>query len=328
MAKIHITGGAGFIGSNLVRVLNAHGVTPIIYDNLNEEKWKNLSGLSFVMRKWQDLYDKDCNIPTQPKEDILVHLAANVDTTEKYNDELWCNNFIWPLEIFPKFTKVIYASSGAVYGAEEKDFSERIYGLKQLNAYGFSKWALDEAIFGVSPQIKVENVYGLRFFNVYGPNETHKGKMQSVVSLALNELPPIFKGRLAIDLPWYSRPPLYNLFKSYRSGIADGEQKRDFVFVDDVANVVLFFIQNTPTNGIYNLGSGQARSFNELAKAINPKAVVDYLPMPQVLRSSYQYFTQADITKLRKAGYIKEFTSLEEGIQKTIDLTFSKGRGE
>lgn len=319
MGKVHITGGAGFIGSNLVRVLNAAGITPIVYDNLDEQKWKNLSGLSFVLRYWQDLYDKNCEIPIQPEGDVLVHLAANVDTTEKFNDKLWANNFIWPLEIFPKFTKVIYASSGSVYGAEEKDFSERIYGLKQLNAYGFSKWALDEAIFGMNPRIEVENIYALRFFNVYGPNETHKGGMQSVVSKAINRVKPMYGGTYSHTLT-----PIYNLFKSDRPEVKDGEQKRDFIFVDDVAKVILHFIVGDAASGIYNLGSGQARSFNDLIRAIDPTAIINYAFMPDVLKRSYQYFTQADLTKLRSTGYVAPMTSLEEGIRQTLALTFPK----
>lgn len=329
MPLIHITGGAGFIGSNLVRYLNTKGVCPVVYDTLTGEKWKNLSGLSFVLRS-----------PTEVRsvypDDVLVHLGANVNTKEPFNDTLWKNNFEFSLEIFKKFRKIIYASSAATYGAEEKDFTERIYGLKQLNAYGFSKWALDEAVFGMNPRVDKKQIYGLRFFNVYGPNETHKQDMQSVVSLAVNKLKPLYKREhLTIeDVRPGDRYPathsiekidVYSLFKSTRPDVKDGEQKRDFVYVEDVADVIGFFILHDVESGIYNLGSGKARTFVDLIRAVDSKASIDFVPMPDSLRSCYQYFTQADLTKLRSAGYTKPFTELEEGVKKTLALTFPKG---
>lgn len=330
MSLIHITGGAGFIGSNLVRYLNTKGVRPIVYDTLSGEKWRNLSGLSFVLRA-----------PDQVKQlyhtDVLVHLGANVNTKEPFNDGLWKNNFEYSLELFKKFSKVIYASSAATYGAEEKDFTERLYGLKQLNAYGFSKWALDETVFGNNCRVFNKQIYGLRFFNVYGPNETHKGDMQSVVSLAINKIKPLYR-REHVTLedvrPGDRFPPthsiekidVYSLFRSTRPDVKDGEQKRDFVYVEDVADVIGFFILHDDIpRGIYNLGSGKARSFVDLIRAVDSKASIDFVPMPDSLRSCYQYFTQADLTKLRAAGYTKPFTELEDGVKKTLALTFPKG---
>lgn len=339
--SIYITGGAGFIGSNVVRILNGAGISPIVIDTITEEKFRNLSGLSFTYvetekfrhdRAWKRCWSGNY------KDDTLIHLGANVDTTEPFNDKLWANNVTHSLDLFKDFGKVIYASSGSVYGAEEKDFSERIYGLKQLNAYGFSKWALDEAVFGIAPQVKHDKIYALRFFNVYGPNETHKGNMQSVVSKAIHKLKPLYVGTtptdssvLGLDLLPRARQALkrkglsvYSLFKSDRPDVGDGEQKRDFVYVDDVANVILWLVQNEVKKGIYNLGSGVARSFNDLVRAVDQHAVIQYVPMPDVLKKSYQYFTQANLTALRSAGYDKPFTSLEEGIRQTLALTFPK----
>ncbi len=333
--KIYITGGAGFIGSNLVRVLNGVGITPIVLDHMTEANFRNLSGLSFTYRTMEQFREESQRFTRygrQFHEDVLIHLGANVDTTELFNDELWKNNFADSLELFKEFGKVIYASSGAVYGAEENDFSERIYGLKQLNAYGFTKWALDEAVFGMSPQLKHEKIHALRFFNVYGPNETHKGNMQSVVSKAIHKLKPLYVGAVRADPNDYlSRSSVlrtglnvYSLFKSDRPDVKDGEQKRDFVYVDDVANVILWLVQNEVKKGIFNLGSGVARSFNDLIRAVDQYAIIEYAAMPDVLAKSYQYFTRADLTNLRAVGYDKPFTSLEEGVRQTIALTFPK----
>jgi ADP-L-glycero-D-manno-heptose 6-epimerase len=199
---------------------------------------------------------------------------------------------------FQGFKKVIYASSAAVYGAEEKDFSERIYGLRPLNAYGFTKLMLDQLL-----SERNDNIYGLRFFNVFGGPEQHKGKMQSIVSKLLNAP---------------SDALTISLYKSYREGIAHGEQKRDFIHVSDICAIIYHFICNDCAPGIYNAGTGIARSFNDLARAINPDALIKYTEMPMTLRRQYQYFTQADLTKLRtEAGFTHKFHTLEEGIALT-----------
>lgn len=316
--RIHITGGLGFIGSNLVRYLNAQGIRPIIYDRLDELNWKNVAGLSFEFGQVSDLYNEE----SYRNDEILIHLGASVKTTEPMNPGLWYNNVDFSLRIIKNFKngKVIYASSAATYGAEESNFKERINGLRPLNAYGFTKLMLDDHLFGQSPVGGMPyEVYGLRFFNVYGPNETHKGDMQSVVSKAINKLPPLYVGsRLDDDFKTKHR---YSLFASERSGVGDGEQKRDFVYVGDVCKVIDFFIQKSPPRGIYNLGSGKARSFVDLLKAVNPEAEINFVPMPDSLKGQYQYFTQADLTKLRSAGYQEEFTSLEDGVKETIRLT-------
>lgn len=319
---IIITGGAGFIGSNLVAYLNRLNIKPIVVDTLTDSKWKNLSGLAFHLLS-PSVFNStiDSSAGSNP-DDILVHLGANVDTTEPYNDQLWKNNFDFTIAVAQKFQTVIYASSGAVYGPEEKNFTEGIYGLKQLNAYAFSKWAVDESFFGISPRTRPKNLYSLRFFNVYGPNETHKGDMQSVVSKAINKLKPLYKGRIP-DFACKTYRDKYTLFRSHREGVEHGEQKRDFIYVQDIADVIYWLTLVKPESGIYNLGSGKARSFNDIIKIVSPNGVIEYVPMPDVLRPGYQYFTEANMDKLRKAGYTKEFTSLEEGIRLTKGLTLS-----
>ena len=315
MAKIHITGGLGFIGSNLVRLLNKKGVTPYIYDKHINENWNNVAGLSFSLRPVNDLYFEPVGA-----DDILIHLGANVDTREKMNEGLWENNFTFTVLIAKRFSKVIYASSAATYGAEEENFKERIYSLKPLNAYGFSKWKLDEYFFGINakPEQRPKHIYALRFFNVYGPNEVYKGDMQSVVSKALNKISPIYQGEAIID---HEVRQKYSLFKSDRLGVADGEQMRDFIFVEDVCKVINFLSLHEVESGIYNLGSGKARTFKDLILAVNPEASISFVDMPNSLKGQYQYFTQADMTKLRAAGYTAPFATLEEGVAKTKALT-------
>jgi ADP-L-glycero-D-manno-heptose 6-epimerase len=314
--RVHVTGGAGFIGSNLVRFLNSKGVVPVIYDRLHGEKWKNIVGLNFELGKIEDLIKTDNYF----YGDTLVHLAANVDTKERFCEMLWENNVRWPQNLFQKFHRVVYASSGATYGAEESNFKERIDGLRPLNPYGFTKWALDNTVFG-NGRCPC-NTYALRFFNVYGPNEVHKGDMQSVVSKAIHKLGPLYQGSHLIDGEYRE---VYSLFKSTRPDVKDGEQKRDFVYVGDVCKVIYFFLTSDGVpSGIYNLGSGKARSFLDLMKIVSPNCRISYVELPDSLKESYQYFTEADLTKLRSVGYKDEFTSLEDGVAETMALTFPK----
>lgn len=317
--KIHVTGGFGFIGSNLIRHLNKNGIIPIVYDHISPKNWWNVRGLQFEVGDLNDLYTTNFRANYNTRMDILVHLGANVDTTEQMNQTLWFNNYENSTKLFQNFYKVIYASSAATYGAEEKDFSERIDGLIPLNAYAFSKWMLDSWAFGPNRNSTRGYYYGLRFFNVYGPNEAHKGDMKSVVSKMLFKERPMCR-----ELAHIPGRYEYSLFKSGKDGVGDGEQKRDFVYVEDVCDVILFFIQSEVAQpGVYNVGSGQARTFNDLVKIVDPNySGISYVTLPPALVGNYQYFTQADLTKLRKAGYKKPFTSLEEGVAKTKALTF------
>lgn len=311
IGEVHITGGAGFIGTNLVKLLNKYGVAPIIYDS--PAKWKNLLGLDYTLktiREFEDLSSLDVGDST------CIHLGANVDTGEQMNDQLWYNNVGIAMEAQKKFKRFIYASSAAVYGAEEKDFSERIKGLRPLNAYAYSKWTLDKHFADIKAP-----VVGLRFFNVYGPGEAHKGKMASVIHQAKNKLVPIYQDKdvrqTFCGIKVEPCQPFWLLFQSHREGIPDGEQRRDFVHVFDVCYVIKFFLENPELMGIYNLGTGTARSFNDVVKAVDRYLPIQYRAMPIEYRDQYQYFTQADISKLRGVGYNKEFLTLEKGVYAT-----------
>lgn len=306
--SIHLTGGLGFIGSNLVRHLNARGITPYVYDRLEGERWRNVVGLSFHLRGKHELLGSGGIL-----DDTLIHLGADVDTTAPFTSDLWANNVTYSLNAVQRFEhgRVVYASSAAVYGAEESDFTERLYGLKPLNAYAFTKFALDQDLFGRAPVAVVKECYGLRLFNVYGPNEEHKGEMASVVHKAIS-------GQLA-RYGDCNTVKHWNLFKSHRAGVADGDQQRDFVHVDDVCEVICHFaLGEARERGVYNVGTGTARSFKELVTAIDPTLDIEYRDMPANLRDQYQYHTKADLTRLRAAGYTKSFMTLEEGVKRMV----------
>ena len=313
MKKVLITGGFGFIGSNLVEFLNKQGIIPYILETeaglLN---WRNVAGLNFKLVH-SDLYDNLRDSHIVKEVDSIVHLGASVDTTESMSKELWENNY-WRSYVLCHEAKrqnknFIFASSAAVYGAEEKDFDNNRLDYKPLNAYAFTKSHLEKSL-------DMNFATALRFFNVYGKNEEHKGNMASVIHKALHKLAPYEKygytaGGLRRD--YY----VWRLFKSNRPDVADGEQKRDFIHVDDVCNIIWHFINN-PKSGIYNVGTGKARSFNELAKIIYPSSEIEYVDMPHNIASSYQYFTQAQIGDLRYSGnYSEKFLTLEEGVAKT-----------
>lgn len=303
MKDILITGAFGFIGSNLVRFLNERGIIPFVLDTNHGEQWRNVTGLQFRF-----VHDKT-EIPWLGIE-MFVHLGANVDTRELMSPQLFDNNVYETLRFRDQAkemgSRFIYASSAAVYGAEEKDFSERIEGLKPLNAYGFTKLALDSHFFSV-PEAGLGTV-GLRFFNVYGPNEKYKGEMASVVHKSLIRQAPLYGRTNSAKSSW-------QLFKSNRSDVLDGEQRRDFVHVFDVCKVIWHFI-NRPSSGIFNVGSGEARTFNDLVRAVEDFPI-EYRSMPATLCNQYQYHTCADLTKLRSTGYNESFLSLEEGIELT-----------
>jgi ADP-L-glycero-D-manno-heptose 6-epimerase len=312
--NIYITGGFGFIGSNLVEYLNKKGIRPFVIEPLDKigEKWKNVAGFDFNLLdisevgKW-NLLDLSGG--------ILIHLGANVDTTEKMSADLWFNNVELSKKLFKlSFSKIIYASSAAVYG-NSRDFVERIDGLKPLNAYAFTKLSLDRAVFGPTNPLEEVDIYGLRFFNVYDSvssiRENHKKNMASLISKYKN----IKNGQ-------------YKLFKY-------GEQSRDFIHVWDVCKVVDFFIENSPESGIYNVGTGKVENFNSLVDYLYNSQIehvaqdakfafiyygnqcdkkIEYIDMPPELKDQYQDYTCADITKLRNAGYKDEFISLRDGI--------------
>ncbi|APF19986.1 ADP-L-glycero-D-manno-heptose-6-epimerase [Caldithrix abyssi DSM 13497] len=305
---IIVTGAAGFIGSCVVSRLNKEGITDIIaVDVLREnDKWKNLRHLDFVdyldREQLFDFLEGAANI------EAIIHMGACSATTERNAHYLMENNYRYTLKLaqfaMNHGARFIYASSGATYGLGElgyDDDEDNIHRLRPLNMYGYSKQLFD---LKARREGWFKNIVGLKFFNVYGPNEYFKGDMASVVFKAFNQIRQTGSVRL---------------FKSHRPDFKDGEQLRDFVYVKDVLEVILFFLQNPDKNGLFNVGSGKARSFLDLVNAtfaaMGKKPEIIFFDMPEHLRDRYQYFTEARIEKLRKAGYQKEFASLERGIE-------------
>lgn len=303
---IIVTGAAGFIGSNIVKGLNEKGINKIIIvDKLrNFEKWKNLLDI-----KYDDFIDKDVFLDLLyakrlKKIKAIIHMGACSSTTEKDADYLMHNNYSYSKAIFNFCKKYkipfIYASSGATYGDGSDGYDDSNYDLKPLNMYGYSKKIFDDYVlehFDGSFQC-----VGLKFFNVYGPNEYHKGEMASMIFHSYNQIKSTGKVRL---------------FKSMNTNYGDGEQKRDFVYVKDAVKIVLFFLKHPAKSGIFNVGCGVVRTFNDLAKAtflaMGRKPMIEYIDMPSYLVGKYQYYTCAKIDKLRKAGYKEPFYTLEEG---------------
>ena len=311
---IIVTGAAGFIGSCMVQYLNEQGYTNlVIVDDFGvEEKRKNWERKTYAhvverynLFDWLELH--------QPKIDFVIHLGARTDTTEfdyaihqelnvEYSQNIWnyCTKHNVPL---------IYASSAATYGAGElgyNDDHDLVEKLKPLNPYGvskneFDKWALQQT---ATPP----SWTGLKFFNVYGPNEYHKARMASVIFHSFNQI---------------NQNGVVKLFKSYRPDFKDGEQLRDFVYVKDVVKVIYWMLRSMVNgqwskNGLYNLGTGKARSFYDLASStfhgVDKEPNIVFIDMPLDIRDKYQYFTEANMNKLREVGYAEPFYSLEEGV--------------
>lgn len=317
---IVITGAAGFIGSCLVSRLNQAGYKNLILvdDFSKHEKDKNLAGKNFEAKIERTVFF-DWLEEFGDKVSFIFHIGARTDTTEfnkaifdelneTYSQNMWnaCVKFKIGL---------VYASSGATYGLGEfgyKDSHKIIPKLKPLNPYGDSKnnfdlWALDQK---AQPPFWA----GLKFFNVYGPNEYHKGRMASVIFHTYHQIQE--KGEM-------------RLFRSHNPKYKDGEQLRDFIYVKDVVEVCLFLLQEQPRNGIYNLGTGKARTFLDLAKntfkALDVEPKISYVDTPEDIRDKYQYFTEAVMTKLLKRGYDKGFHTLEEGVEDYVKNYLVKG---
>ncbi|MEK9657094.1 MAG: ADP-glyceromanno-heptose 6-epimerase [bacterium] len=307
---IIITGGAGFIGSAMVWKLNQLGYQDImIVDRLGtSKKWLNLRSL-----KWRE-YRHKTEFLQLIKEDkvkgnieAVIHLGACSATTELDMDFLVENNLNYSKSLLSwareKCARFIYASSAATYGDGSNSFDDQksIDKLEPINRYGYSKHLFDV---WVKEQKLSDSVVGLKFFNVYGPNEVHKGSMQSVVSKAVKEI---------------KETGQVKLFKSYHPDYQDGCQRRDFIYVKDCISVMNWFLENPKSNGLFNLGTGQAKTWRELTgavfKAMNIEENIEYIEMPAELKSHYQYFTQASMSKLRNAGYKEKFESLEDGVK-------------
>ncbi len=303
-----ITGGAGFIGSNLVHALNAQGRTDIlVVDRLNDN-FKNLCDLRIadLLQPEEFLQALGRNAMPQ-KVDAILHQGACADTTCTDGRFMMENNvsFSKALLHFAIERKIplVYASSAATYGAS-KNFQEKPENERPLNLYGLSKLIFDNYVRTILPSIS-STVVGLRYFNVYGPREAHKGPMASMIYQLYGQLRRHGKARL---------------FEG-SGGYAAGEQQRDFVSVDGVVRVNLHFARAAVCKGIFNCGTGQARSFNEIAKQLIHhlgKGEIEYIPFAPGLREKYQSFTQADLAALRRAGYTAGFSSLEDGIAKAV----------
>lgn len=309
---IVITGAAGFIGSYLISHFNANGIDNILaVDKLGKkEKWKNLLNKKFV-----DFVDREAflfNLENYDNIEAIIHLGACSDTAEFDLDYLMEINFEYSKFMFnyavTREIPFIYASSAATYGAGEHGYTDdesKIYDLSPLNPYGFSKQLFDQWVLNQTE--KPPFWTGLKFFNVYGPNEYHKGRMASVVYHSFNQLKETGK---------------IKLFKSHKEGYADGEQLRDFVYVKDVAKVISFLLDKKTKSGIYNLGAGKARPFKALAQAVidtyKPGIKIEYFDMPEDIRDRYQYFTEADMNKLKAIGYSDSFYSLEDGVEEYV----------
>jgi ADP-L-glycero-D-manno-heptose 6-epimerase len=318
---IVVTGGAGFIGSALIAVLNKRGIDDIlVVDRLgSDSRWKNLVNLRFA-----DYMDKDEFLEMVAGDvvnfsaDAVFHLGACSSTTETDATFLMENNFEYTKQLAQwtaeEGIRFIYASSAATYGDGENGFvddEDKLETLKPLNPYGYSKqlfdlWAKRNGL--------LEKIVGLKYFNVFGPNEYHKADMRSFILKAYEQINATGKVRL---------------FKSHRSDYKDGEQKRDFLYVKDAVDMTLFFFDNPDTWGIYNLGAGVARSWNDLANAVftamGKKPNIEYIDMPDSIRNQYQYFTEADIKKIRDIGYEEEITSLEESVRDYVTQYLEQG---
>jgi ADP-L-glycero-D-manno-heptose 6-epimerase len=307
---IVVTGAAGFIGSATIWALNARGREDILaVDSLGaDDRWRNLRGLNFVdymeKRHFLRLVEAGC-----PPGDItaMIHLGACSDTTERDAAYLVSNNFEYTKTLMEhaveRQIRFIYASSAATYGDGSHGYVDDeadLDSLRPLNMYGYSKhmvdcWARRRGL--------LDRVVSLKYFNVFGPNEYHKGEMRSVVIKAYEQI---------------QASGVIRLFRSHRPDFDDGEQKRDFLYVKDAVAMTLHFLERPAVNGIFNIGSGRARTWNDLAQAIftalERPARIEYFDMPEELRDRYQYYTQADLTRFKQTGYRQPITGLEEAV--------------
>ncbi len=317
---IVVTGAAGFIGSCLIKKLNNEHFNAIVAVDKFGDAQKDKNLINTILKEkidrdnfihWLDIHHKNV--------EFVFHIGARTDTTEfnmdllhrlntEYSKSVWtsCYNYQIPL---------VYASSAATYGLSEvpsHDEEAQLQSLKPLNPYGLSKHEFD--LWAVTQPKQPFFWAGLKFFNVYGPNEYHKGRMASVVFHAFNQISSTGKMKL---------------FRSHHSAYRDGEQKRDFVYVKDVVDVCYFLMHHRKNAGIYNLGSGKSRTFVDLAKsvfkALNQEPDIEFIDTPVDIRGKYQYFTEADMTKLKGIGYSQPFFELESGVDDYVKNYLVKG---
>ena len=318
---IIVTGGAGFIGSAIVWRLNTLGNNNvIIVDELGTtDKWKNLVGLKF-----QEFIHKDDFISAVVEDTVefpieaIIHMGANSSTTEKDADNLMSNNYLYTQELakysLSKKIRFIYASSAATYGDGSLGFVDdesKLETLRPLNMYGYSKQLFD--LWAKKNKV-LDKIAGVKFFNVYGPNEYHKGDMRSVVHKAFEQVRDTGKVRL---------------FKSLHPKYKDGDQMRDFVYVKDAVDMTLYFLEHPDKNGIFNVGAGKARTWNDLVTAlfhaVGKSVNIEYIDLPENLREKYQYFTEANLSKIKSAGYSEPTISLEDGVSDYVKNYLLRG---
>ncbi len=313
--KIILTGACGMIGSVLLKQLNDRGINDVLLvDNMGKaDKWKNLYGLKFndIILPGELLDMIERNDTVLQDIDVVFHIGACSSTTETDVDYLLVNNVhysqelaLWAIERSARF---IFASSAATYGSGENGFNDDealLDSLRPLNAYGFSKhlfdlWSARHGLF--------KKIVSLKYFNVFGPNEYHKGPMRSMALKGFEQIQKEGKVRL---------------FKSYKKEYKDGEQQRDFIYVKDAVRASLFFIDNREASGIFNIGTGNPRTWNDMMrsifKAVGKEEKIEYIDMPEQIKGQYQYHTKSEIEKLRRAGFKEEFMSLEESIEDYI----------
>jgi ADP-L-glycero-D-manno-heptose 6-epimerase len=312
-----VTGGAGFIGSNVVAALNEAGRSDIVVNDVlgQDDKWRNLSKRQLAdvvapadLPRWLDAR----------KLDAVIHMGAISDTTARDADLVIENNFRLSLKLLDWCTSArvpfIYASSAATYGDGSAGFDDdwapaALRRLQPMNLYGWSKHLFDLALVQRAADRRElpPQWAGLKFFNVFGPNEYHKGDMMSLVAKRFDDAR---RGRTV------------RLFKSHRDGVEDGDQRRDFIYVDDAVAVVRWLMETPSVSGIFNVGTGKARSFRDLIaalfRALGREPQIEYVDMPEAIRGQYQYFTEAGVENLRRAGYNAGFTPLEYGVHRYV----------
>ena len=327
MSYYIVTGAAGFIGSRIVEALNRRGITDVIaVDNLaHADKFRNLAGCDIA-----DYVDQAQFIAGLERfegaVEAVLHQGACSDTMESDGRYMMENNYAYSKSLLQwcqeEEVPFLYASSASVYGAGP-DYREDRACERPLNVYGYSKFQFDQYVRRLLPSARAQ-IAGLRYFNVYGPNEAHKGRMASVAFHAYHQLHAEGKVRL---------------FRG-SGGYGDGEQRRDFVYVDDTVAVNLWLLERGDVSGVFNCGTGRAQTFNRLAVAVInavhgtslplhdvvAKGLIEYIPFPPALEGTYQSFTEADLTQLRAAGYRGEFRTVERGVDAYVKVLQAQGR--
>ncbi len=322
--RILVTGGAGFIGSALIWALNQRGVSDIIVSDIlgQDEKWKNLVPLRYAdyVEAGSFRAALQANPSAFGRFSAVFHLGACSATTERDASYLADNNFAYTRELaqwaVSRDSRFIYASSAATYGdgaTGMDDRLEELHRLRPLNMYGYSKQMFD--LYAQRTGL-LKRIVGVKYFNVFGPNEDHKGEMRSLVNKAYQQI--LATGRV-------------QLFRSHRPDFRDGEQMRDFLYVKDAVEMTLHFAESaTSAGGLYNLGSGEANTWLTLAggifSALGRTPQIDFIDMPEVLRGKYQYYTKADISKLRETGYQRQVTPLVEAVRDYVQNHLVTGR--